>query len=353
MQIVFAIIPAAVYLAAGTNMMTHPVSIGTIVAFTALQVVIFRPIMGLLNMGAQWIASMALLSRIFGYLDLPIGVPAPENPVPIDRALIRGDVVFEDVHFSYPDGDEPVLDGVNVRIPAGGSLGVAGETGSGKSTLASLLIRLADPTQGRVTIDGIDVRDWQLEALRSQISIIEQEIFLFSRSILDNIRFGRPDASREEVIEAAKKAQAHDFIMSFPDGYDTIIGQRGVTLSGGQRQRLAIARAFVANPQILILDDSTSAIDSATEDRIQKAIWEAAKGRTTILITHRLSQIRWADHIVVMKRGRVVAQGTHEQLMQTSESYRRIFARDDDTPAEPPATRSLDETAHVTRQMED
>ena len=149
MQIVFAIIPAAVYLAAGTNMMTHPVSIGTIVAFTALQVVIFRPIMGLLNMGAQWIASMALLSRIFGYLDLPIGVPAPEHPVPIDRALIRGDVVFEDVHFSYPDGDEPVLDGVNVRIPAGGSLGVAGETGSGKSTLASLLIRLADPTRGR------------------------------------------------------------------------------------------------------------------------------------------------------------------------------------------------------------
>src|SRR5690606_36002359 len=149
----------------------------------------------------------------------------------------------------------------------------------------------------------------------------------FSRTIADNIRFGKPDATMDEVIEAAKKAQAHDFIMSFPDGYDTVIGQRGVTLSGGQRQRLAIARAFVTNPPILILDDSTSAIDSATEDRIQQAIWAAAKGRTTILITHRLSQIRWADHIIVLKQGRVVAQGRHEDLLETSEAYRRIFAR--------------------------
>ncbi|MEO0564375.1 MAG: ATP-binding cassette domain-containing protein, partial [Chloroflexota bacterium] len=163
--------------------------------------------------------------------------------------------------------------------------------------------------------------------LRSQISIIEQDIFLFSRTIAENIAFGNADATHEEIVEAAKMAQAHDFIESFEDGYETIIGQRGVTLSGGQRQRLAIARAFLTDPKILILDDSTSAIDSATEDKIQRAIWTAAKGRTTVLITHRLSQIRWANHIVVLKRGRVVAQGGHDDLLATSEAYRRIFAR--------------------------
>ncbi len=316
-------------------------------------------------MGQLSLFGFPVFSSLFAFSRLALGFAGAERILTIintetdlDRneegynQPMRGAIRFEDVCFGYTP-DNCVVEGVTFSVEPGQTVAIVGQTGSGKTTLTRLINRTYDVDEGRVLVDDVDVRDWQLEALRSQISIIEQEIFLFSRSILDNIRFGRPDASREEVIEAAKKAQAHDFIMSFPDGYDTIIGQRGVTLSGGQRQRLAIARAFVANPQILILDDSTSAIDSATEDRIQKAIWEAAKGRTTILITHRLSQIRWADHIVVMKRGRVVAQGTHEQLMQTSESYRRIFARDDDTPAEPPATRSLDETAHVTRQMED
>ena len=180
--------------------------------------------------------------------------------------------------------------------------------------------------QGQVLIDDVTVKDWNLESLRSQISIIEQDIFLFSRSVEQNIAFSRDTYTREEVIQAAKFAQAHDFIMELPEGYDTVIGQRGITLSGGQRQRIAIARAFLSDPRILILDDSTSAIDSATEDKIQQAIWAVAKGRTTLLITHRLSQIRWADHIVVIKKGRVVAQGTHEQLLQTSEVYRNIFA---------------------------
>src|SRR5690606_1244012 len=196
-----------------------------------------------------------------------------------------------------------------------------------KSTLTKLINRIYDVDKGQVLIDGIDVREWSLASLRSQISIIEQDIYLFSRTIADNIRFGKPDATMDEVIEAAKKAQAHDFIMSFPEGYDTVVGQRGVTLSGGQRQRLAIARAFVTNPPILILDDSTSAIDSATEDKIQKAIWAASKGRTTILITHRLSQIRWADHIIVLRQGRVVAQGKHEDQRRESRAYHRIFAR--------------------------
>src|SRR5690606_18404383 len=184
-----------------------------------------------------------------------------------------------------------------------------------------------DVTHGAVYVDQVDVREWNMQALRSQISIIEQDIFLFSRTIAENIAFGKPDATREEIIEAAKKAQAHEFIMSFPEGYDTVIGQRGVTLSGGQRQRIAIARAFLTNPPILILDDSTSAIDSATEDRIQRAIYAASEGRTMILITHRISQIRWADHIIVLRKGQIAAQGKHEALLESSVDYRRIFAR--------------------------
>jgi ATP-binding cassette subfamily B protein len=176
-------------------------------------------------------------------------------------------------------------------------------------------------------VDGIDVRDWRLATLRQQISIIEQDIFLFSRSIAENIAFGNGSATQEEIEAAARAAQAHEFILSFPEGYRTVIGERGVTLSGGQRQRLALARAFLTNPAILILDDSTSAIDSATEDQIQRAIEAASAGRTTILITHRLSQIRWADKIVVLRKGRVVAAGTHDELMASSQAYRDIFAR--------------------------
>jgi len=175
-------------------------------------------------------------------------------------------------------------------------------------------------------VDGVDVREWNLESLRRGISIIEQDIFLFSRSIRDNIAFGVPEASNEDIEAAAQQAEAHEFITEFKEGYDTVIGERGVTLSGGQRQRLALARAFLTDPRILVLDDSTSAIDSATEDKIQRAIYAAAKGRTTLIITHRLSQIRWADLILVMHRGRVVAMGKHEDLLESSETYQRIFS---------------------------
>ena len=242
---------------------------------------------------------------------------------------LDGAIAFEDVDFGYVPGKQ-VVHGIRFAIQPGQTVAIVGQTGSGKSTLTKLINRTYDADRGRVRVDGVDVRAWDLAALRSQISVIEQEIFLFSRTVAENIAFGQPDAPREAIVEAARKAQAHDFIMRMPDGYDTVIGQRGVTLSGGQRQRLAIARAFLTDPRILILDDSTSAIDSATEDRIQKAIWTAAKGRTTILITHRLSQIRWADHIIVLRKGEVVAQGTHEHLLQTSAPYRRIFARTDD-----------------------
>jgi ATP-binding cassette subfamily B protein len=237
---------------------------------------------------------------------------------------IQGAIRFENVTFGYVAGAD-VLRNLSFTIGNGQTVAVVGQTGSGKSTIGKLINRTYDVGEGRVLVDGVDVRDWQLASLRQQISIIEQDIFLFSRTIADNIAFGVPGATRQMVIEAARVAQAHDFIMAFEQGYDTVVGERGVTLSGGQRQRIALARAFLTRPSILILDDSTSAVDSATEDRIQQAIAEAASRQTTILITHRLSQIRWADQVLVMRQGRLVGAGRHEDLMRDSPSYRRIF----------------------------
>ncbi|MEN8243200.1 MAG: ABC transporter ATP-binding protein [Chloroflexota bacterium] len=243
-----------------------------------------------------------------------------------EDADIAGTIEFQNVSFTYDKESDRALDRVSFKIQAGQTVAIVGQTGSGKTSLAKLVNRTYDVVSGEVLVDGIDVRQWQLEALRRQVSIIEQDIFLFSRSIAENISFGCPTATREEIIAAAKAAQADEFISEFKDGYDTVIGERGVTLSGGQRQRLALARAFLTDPRILVLDDSTSAIDSATEDKIQRAIYAAAKGRTTLIITHRLSQIRWADLIVVMRKGRVAAVGSHEELLESSEAYRRIFS---------------------------
>lgn len=239
---------------------------------------------------------------------------------------MRGAIQFDHVTFNYRS-DTPVLEDVSFEVQPGQTVALVGQTGAGKTSVIKLLNRIYDATSGHVRIDGRDVRDWQLAALRSQISIIEQDLFLFSRTIAENIKFGCPNASQAEVEAAARAAQAHDFIMNFADGYDTIVGERGVTLSGGQRQRIALARALLTDPKILILDDATSAIDSATEDQIQQAIYNAARGRTTILITHRLSQIRWADLIVVMRGGRVAAIGSHDELLAKSKAYQRIFAR--------------------------
>jgi ATP-binding cassette subfamily B protein len=240
---------------------------------------------------------------------------------------MRGMIQFQDVCFAH-EKEEATIESITFDVNPGQTVAVVGQTGSGKTTLAKLINRTHDVNTGSVIIDGIDVRNWNLNALRSQISIIEQDIFLFSRSIADNIAFGRNTATREEIERAARAAQAHDFILGFKDGYQTVVGERGVTLSGGQRQRIALARAFLTDPKILILDDSTSSIDSATEDLIQRAIFNAAKGRTTIIITHRLSQIRWADLIIVLRAGKIAAQGSHEELLQTSSAYRRIFRRD-------------------------
>ena len=237
---------------------------------------------------------------------------------------VKGDIEFRAVSFGYP-GNEAILHDINLKIKTGQTVALVGQTGSGKTTMVKLINRIFDVSSGQVLVDGVDVRDWNMEKLRRSISIIEQDIFLFSQTIAENISFGCPEASMEAIVEAARQAQAHEFIESFQEGYQTILGERGVTLSGGQRQRLALARAFLTDPKILVLDDSTSAIDSQTEDKIQKAIFRAAQGRTTFLITHRLSQIRWADLIVVIKNGRIAAQGNHEQLLDSSEAYRRIF----------------------------
>jgi ATP-binding cassette subfamily B protein len=255
---------------------------------------------------------------------------------------MRGEIEFRNVDFSYPTMKEEsvalssskgrknntvenVLNGISFKVKQGQTVAIVGQTGAGKTSLVKLLNRTYDTTQGQVLVDGVDVRDWNLASLRSQISMIEQDVFLFSRSVSENIAFGKPDSTQGEIEAAAKSAQADDFIQSFDKGYETVVGERGVTLSGGQRQRIALGRAFLTDPHILILDDSTSAIDSATEDKIQRAISNAARGRTTFIITHRLSQIRWADLIIVLRKGRIVAIGTHDELMKTSEAYSRIF----------------------------
>ncbi len=271
------------------------------------------------------------------------------------RAPMRGELVFESVTFGYNGSSAtPVLKNVSFRAAPGQTVAIVGQTGSGKSTLTKLVNRTYDVSGGRVLVDGVDVRDWSLDALRSQISTIEQDVFLFSRSIAENIGFSR-GVSQGQVIDmpaiqqAAHDAQAHEFILGFKDGYETVIGERGVTLSGGQRQRLAIARALLTDPRLLILDDSTSAIDSATEDEIQKAIRRVLQGRTTLLITHRLSQIRWADTILVLKQGELVDQGTHAELMARCDLYRRIFAHSDakDLSPRPTPARGGETQPHV------
>jgi ATP-binding cassette subfamily B protein len=239
-------------------------------------------------------------------------------------AAMRGEIEFRGVSFAYPNG-ENVIEDISFKVRSGQTVAIVGQTGAGKTSLVKLINRTYDTAAGQVLVDGVDVREWNLAALRSQISIIEQDIFLFSRSLSDNIAFGKPGATRDEIMASSIAAQAHDFILDFDQSYETVVGERGVTLSGGQRQRIALARAFLTDPRILVLDDSTSAIDSATEDKIQRAISNAARGRTTFIITHRLSQIRWADLIIVMRKGRIAAIGSHDELMKTSEAYSRIF----------------------------
>ena len=301
------------------------ISIGTLVAYMGLMAILRYP-----TYLSIWTFSLVQLGvagaeRILNLMKEETELDENESGY---RAEVRGDIVFEHVTFGY--GNTPVLKNLSFRAEPGQTVAIVGQTGSGKSSLTKLVNRIYDVDAGHVRIDGVDVRDWNLDALRSQISTIEQDIFLFSRSIAENIAYGLGQKADQIAIEeAAKDAQAHKFIQEFKDGYETIIGERGVTLSGGQRQRIAIARALLTDPRILILDDSTSAIDSATEDEIQKAIRRLLQGRTTLLITHRLSQIRWADKILFLRKGELVDQGTHDELMARCDAYRRIFSHYD------------------------
>jgi ATP-binding cassette subfamily B protein len=326
MQIIFAAIPAVIYLVAGLPGLGEPMTIGTLIAFTGLQSQIFRPLMGLMNVGAQWVSSMALFSRIFGYLDLEPEVPAPEHPVRIDRSRIEGRVRFEDVGFRYAGADRSTLTGIDLEIAPGSTLALVGETGSGKSTLASLVARLNEPTTGRVTIDGIDVRDLAAADLAALVGVVSQETYLVHDTIRANLLLARPEAAEQELWEALATARIADLVADLPDGLDTVVGARGFRFSGGEQQRLAIARTILRNPPILVLDEATSALDNETEREVQAGLDRLASGRTTLTIAHRLSTIRDADQIAVLDAGRVVEQGTHEELVTRGGAYADLLA---------------------------
>ncbi|MEO5878134.1 MAG: ABC transporter ATP-binding protein [Streptosporangiaceae bacterium] len=318
--IVMAAMPALIYFAAGVTVSqgTPLVSIGTLVAFTTLQSTLFRPMMMLLQTGVELQSSTALFGRIFEYLDLVPDLDEPAKPAtPLE---IRGDVRFEGVGFSYGPGSH-ALRGIDLDVPAGTSLAVVGETGSGKTTLSYLVPRLYDATEGRVTIDGLDVRDLGFETLARAVGVVSQETYLFHASIADNLRFAKPQATDAELEQAARAAQIHHHIASLPDGYETMVGERGYRFSGGEKQRLAIARTILRDPPVLILDEATSALDNQTERAVQEAIDTLSQGRTTLTIAHRLSTVRHADQIVVLDHGQVVERGTHAELIELDGRY--------------------------------
>jgi ATP-binding cassette subfamily B protein len=335
-QMTFAIQPAIVYWLAGQTWIGHPISIGTVVAFTTLQVRLLFPIQSLLGVGADVEASLALFDRIFEYLDLPVDIVEAPDPVQLRPEELLGEVRFDDVSFRYDPtaNDKWTLRGINLIVPAGTRTAIVGETGAGKTTLGYLVARLYEPEQGHVTIDGVDVRDASLASLAATVGVVSQETYLFHATVRENLRFARPDATDAEIEDAARTARIHDLIDSLPDGYDTVVGERGYRFSGGEKQRMAIARTVLRNPPVLIFDEATSSLDTQTEYAVQAALERLSEGRTTITIAHRLSTVRDADQIVVLDHGAIVEHGTHEELLERGGMYAALVARDITEPVE-------------------
>jgi ATP-binding cassette subfamily B protein len=324
-QISFAVMPALVYLFAGLGAAhgNQAVSIGTVVAFTTLQTRVLFPIQSLLSVGIEVQTSLALFGRIFEYLDLPIDiVEAPDARV---LEGVRGDVALRDICFRYDEEAPWTLQGIDAQVPAGTRTAIVGETGSGKTTMAYLVARLYEPQRGSVEIDGVNIREITLGSLADTVGLVSQETYLFHASIRENLRFACAEASDAEIEEAAKAAQIHELIASLPEGYDTMVGERGYRFSGGEKQRIAIARTVLRNPPVLILDEATSALDTETERAVQVALDELARGRTTIAIAHRLSTIRDADQILVLDKGKLVERGTHEELVELGGRYAALL----------------------------